>query len=66
MIEVWPNLIKLINLWTSLPKSKQRTCRSYKNVCDAMQDRFVISKLTFFSFVFGLAEPYFKVFESDR
>ena len=48
MIEVWPNLIKLINLWTSLPKSKQRTCKSYKNVCDAMQDPFVISKLTVF------------------
>ena len=26
MIEVWPNLIKLIKFWTSLPKSKQPTC----------------------------------------
>ena len=25
MIEVSPNLIKLINFWTSLPKSKQHT-----------------------------------------
>ena len=38
MIEVWPNLIKLINFWTSLPKSKQPTCKSYGNVCDAMKD----------------------------
>ena len=28
MIEVWSNLIKLINFWKSLPKSKQRTCKS--------------------------------------
>ena len=28
MIVVWPNLIKLINFWTSLPKSKQRTCKA--------------------------------------
>ena len=57
MIEVWPNLIKLINFWTSVPKSKQPTCKSYENVCDAVQDPFMISKLTFFSFVCGLVEP---------
>ena len=27
MIVVWPSLIKLINFWTSLPKSKQRICK---------------------------------------
>ena len=32
MIEVWPNPIKLINFQTSLPKSKQPTCKSYQNV----------------------------------
>ena len=51
MIEMWPNLIKLTSFWTSLPKSKQHTCKSYGSVCDAVQDLFVISKLTFFSFV---------------
>ena len=31
-----------------------------------MQDPFKISKLTFFSIVCGLVEPYLKVFQSDR
>ena len=35
------------------------------NVCDAMQDPFMISKLMLFSFVCGLVEPYLKVFQSD-
>ena len=43
---------------TSLPKSKQPTSKSCKDVCDAMQDPFMILKLMFFSFVCGLAETY--------
>ena len=66
MIEVWPNLITLITFWTSFPKSKQPTCKSYGNICDAVQDPFMISKLTFFSFVCGLVKPYLKVFQSDH
>ena len=66
MFEVWPNLKKLINFWISLPKSKQLKCKSHKNVCDAMQDPFMISKLTFFSFVCELVESYSKEFQSDH
>ena len=66
MIEVWSNLIKFINFWTSLPKSKQPTCKSYGNVCDAVQDPFMISNLTLFSFVCGLVESFLKVFQSDH
>ena len=57
MSEVSPNVIKLINTWTLLLKSKQPTYKSDTNVCDAMQDPLKISKLTFFSFVCGLVEP---------
>ena len=66
MIEVWPNLIKLIKVWESLPKSKQPTCKGYENVCDAMRDPFIILKLTFFSFSCGLVEPCLKVCQSNR
>ena len=66
MIEVWPNLIKLINLWTSLRNSKPPTCKSYGNVCDAVKYPFMISKLTFSSFVCGLVELYLNVFQDDR
>lgn len=57
MSEVSPNVIKLINTWTLLLKSKQPTYKSDTNVCDAMQDPLMISKLTFFSFLCGLVEP---------
>ena len=66
MTEVWPNLIKLINVWASLPKSKQPTCKGYGNVCDAMRDPFMILKLTFFSFSCELVEPYLKLCQSNR
>ena len=66
IIEVWPDLIKLKNFRTSLPKSKKSACKSYENVCDAVQVPFMISKLMFFSFVCGLVEPHLKVFQSDR
>ena len=43
MIDVWPNLIKSINFWTSLPKSKYPICKSCENVCDAVKVPFEIN-----------------------
>ena len=33
IVEVWPNLIKLKNFWTSFSKSKQPTCKNYESKC---------------------------------
>ena len=66
LIEIWQNIKKLIQFWAKLPKSKQPTCKSYKNVKDAVEDPFVITKLTFFSFISRIVEPYLKMFQSDK
>ena len=38
MVEVWPHLIKIVNFWDSLQKSKQPSCKSYENICDGVRD----------------------------
>ena len=64
MIEVWPNLIKLINFWTSLLNQSNLHVKATE-MFDVVKDPFMILKLMFFSFVCGLVEPYWKVFQSD-
>ena len=65
MIEVWPHLIKIVNFWDSLQKSKQPSCKSYENI-HGVRDPLMIAKLNFFSFICGHVEPYLKKFQTDQ
>ena len=47
MVEVWPHLIKIVNFWDSLQKSKQPSCKSYENIRDGVRYPLMIAKLNF-------------------
>ena len=51
MVEVWPNIKKIMEFWKSLPKYKQPTFKSYSKISDAVIDLFTEAKITFFSFI---------------
>ena len=58
LIELWPNIEAVIKFWNKLPKSNQPLSKSYMAVKCGVNDKLIIAKLSFFSFVTSLVEPY--------
>ena len=59
-------MVKIVNFWKKLPKSKQAKCDSYNIVKDAVDDPLTVVKSEFFIYVAGLLEPYRKSYQSDQ
>ena len=53
-------MVKIVNFWKKLPKSKQPKCDSYNLVKDAVNDPLTVAKLEFFIQIVGLLEAYLK------
>ena len=51
--EIWPNIVKVISYWESLPKSRRPSSQSYDNVIKGVKDDWIVAKLSFFSFLAG-------------
>ena len=66
MIEILDNLLKLLEFWERLPKSKRPKSKSYKKVKCALVDPLLIVKLNFFSYAAGMVEPFLKKFQTDK
>ena len=65
LIKIWPNIVKLFKFWNGLPKSKQPKSKSYMNVKDVIGDVLYPAKLSFFSFVAGLMQPFLLHYQTD-
>ena len=66
MIVILHNLVKLLEFWERLPKSKFPKSKSYEKVKCALVDPLLIVKLNFFSYAAGMVEPFLKKFETDK
>ena len=66
MIEILDNLVKLLEFWERLPKSKRPKSKSYEKVKCALVDPLLIVKHNFFSYVAGMVEPFLKKFQTDK
>ena len=66
MVEVWPNIKRIMEFWRSLPKYKQPTCKSYSKISDAVIDLFTEAKITFFSFICSIFEPYLNKYQCEK
>ena len=66
MISVWENIVSISRFWVGLPKKKRPSSKSYVNVKSAIADDLAVSKLTFFSYVASLMEPYSRKYQSDN
>ena len=62
---IWPN-IKIINFWKSLPKRKQPSSKSFKNVKIAVEDVLTPAKLSFFSYVASLFELFLLKYQTQN
>ena len=64
--DIWTNKQCIIEFWNKLPKYKQPSCKSFDNVKKAVTDPLSEAKISCFSFIFFLAEPYLKKFQTDN
>ena len=66
LISLWQNIIAISRFWENLPKNKRPSSKSYVNVKTAIADDLTVTKLTFFSYVASLMEPYLKKYQTDK
>ena len=50
----------------SLPRFKQSKCKSYEVIKGAIKDPFIVTKMTFFSFIAGRLKPYLTIYQSQK
>ena len=58
LICIWPNMLKIVNFWESLAASKRPSSKSYVNVNAATKDVLTTAKLSFFSYLASLFQPF--------
>ena len=66
LLELWPSIVKMVNHWEGLPKSKRPSSKSYANALSAVNDNLIPVKLYFFSFVAGIFQPFLVKYQSDK
>ena len=62
MVKLWPNMIKLFDIWNILAKSKCPDSKSFHNVKNGIDDPLTVAKHCFFSFLTGLLQPFLAAF----
>ena len=65
LVDLWPNVAKIVGYWESLPKSKRPSSKSYSNVLSAVTDNLTPAELHFFSYVAGIFQPFLTKYQSD-
>ena len=51
LLELWPNIVKMINRWECLPKWKRSSSKSYEILLTAVNDDLIPTKMHLFSFI---------------
>ena len=66
LVNLWPNVAKIVHYWESLPKSKRPSSKSYSNVLSAVTNNLTPTKLHFFSYVAGIFQLFLTKYQSDK
>ena len=65
MISFWPFIVKISNLWESLPKLKRLSSKSYEFVVSAVKNELSLRRLQFFNYLASMFEPFLKLYQTD-
>ena len=66
LIEIWPNIAKIFQFWRTLPKKKQPSGKSYEAVKTAVEDPLTSAKLSFFSYVASILQPFLAKYQTSK
>ena len=58
LLEVWPRISKVVAFCLKLPTSKPPKCKSFESVKEAAEDELTTVKLSFFSYLASIFQPF--------
>ena len=58
LIEIWPNIITIVNFWESLLASKRPSSKSYVAMKKGKEDPLIVAKLSLFCYITSRALSY--------
>ena len=61
LISIWPSMVRIVNHWESLPKSKHPSCKSYEFVVNAVKNELSFARLQFFSYLASMFKLFLKL-----
>ena len=64
--EIWPNIKAIFQYWLRLSKSRQPKGKSFDKVKLAVEDPLTTAKLSFFSYLASLLEPFLKQYQTAK
>ena len=62
---MWPNIFKISSFWQKFPKSQTPNSKRFLNLERAVNDLFTPAKLSFFSFIAGILQPFLITYQTD-
>lgn len=65
LLELWPAIVAVIGHWKRRVPSKRPKCTSYITLLEAVDDKLITAKMSFFAFVSGILEPYLTKYQSE-
>ena len=65
LIEIWENITEIARYWKRLPKSNQLSSKSFFKVGKAVNDKFILAKFHFFSFLEVFLNHFLQSSKSD-
>ena len=57
--------LKVVAFWFKLPKSKQSKCISFESVKEAVEDELATVKLSFFSYLASIFQPFLAKYQTQ-
>ena len=66
-IQIWPNIVKLVKYWLTLPASKRpKNNKSYETLLKYHTDPLIVVKLHFFKYIASLLKPFLVQFQTNK
>ena len=66
LLEIRPNMVKIVSFWVGLPKAKRPSSKSYEDVKKAVDDSLTMVKLSCFSFFASLFQPFLLKYQTNN
>ena len=66
LIQIWPNIVKIVKFWLGLPKRKQPSGKSFDAVNLAVKDPLTTAKLSFFSYIASILQPFLTKYQTQK
>ena len=65
VVEIQPNIKKVVEKWEKLTPSKRPKGKNYQTVLAAIKDYLITGKLNYFSFIASILQPFLTKYQSD-